>query len=667
MNGLRRTLGISVATMAGLFLLTTAVGYVALLSQQKSQHARELLDQHTLEIVLIYLRILLAYLVAGGLLGLLLHPLAPGWRVVPAILFLSGCTFLYQLTAGTHLLYGPVHSLVAYGADQMPALIRGLYHPVQMLAVWGAVAVLSLLLWSRRLGGRFLLLTGSSAAALLAVQVLPFWSTRPPGGRPNFLLLASDSLRADHLTVNGYGRPTTPNIDALAARGVNFDNCLVPTASTHESWISLLSSTHPRTNGLRHMFPSRELVSRVLTEQDWFPDLLRKQGYRTAVVGGWCGSTFDLFDVGFEQVDVSNAQNSTALIAEAAFTNHLLSLFFLDNAVGRLAFPELDRVSMTRAPKQLAKRAADRIDELAASDEPFFLVAVFHGTHLPYSSMHPYYRLFTDPEYSGRNRYRIDFEIDQMIQKGFDHDLSPAEQEHLIALYDGCVREFDDQVGALVEHLSDRGLLEQTIVGVFADHGDDLYEHGTTLGHGVTLFGGDQANRVPAIFAGPGIEAGRTEKGLVRSYDLTPTWCSWLSVPAPESFEGVDLSASVPELSATLETSYLLYRQPVPDLRPGEQPMSFPPFDEATFFDPEFDDNLVVRDEFLDRLVATKCFAVREGRWKLIHVPGVGAPIRRLFDLEADPECRVDRSADHPEVLARLTKQLPAEASTGSR
>jgi arylsulfatase A-like enzyme len=330
--------------------------------------------------------------------------------------------------------------------------------------------------------------------------------------------------------------------------------------------------------------------------------------------------------------------------------------------LGRLLLPELNRVSFTRSAPSLTRRATAAIDRLARARRPFFLLVKYHVTHLPYSASHPYDVLYREPGYRGRNLYRIDFAIDAMIQRGFDHDLSEGEIAHIRNLYDGCVREFDDQVGAIVRHLAGRGLLEHTIVGVVSDHGDDLYEHGTTLGHGVTLFGGDHANRIPAVFAGPGIASGRVENKLVRSHDLAPTWMRWLGLEAPAAWQGVDLSGPVPDLTAVLETSYLLYRQPIPDLKPGETPKVFPRFDHATFIDETFDLNLVLKDEFEDDLLETKCFAVRKGRWKLIHVPGENGPIRRLFDLELDRECRRDVRAEHAELFAELAALLPPEA-----
>jgi arylsulfatase A-like enzyme len=151
---------------------------------------------------------------------------------------------------------------------------------------------------------------------------------------------------------------------------------------------------------------------------------------------------------------------------------------------------------------------------------------------------------------------------------------------------------------------------------------------------------------------------------LVRSIDLAPTWFTWLGLERPRGWRGVDLSGEVPPLWALLETSYLLYRQPVPDLRPGEVVQGFPEtMDNATYFDFRFDFNQVLREELEDDLLATKCYAVRERPWKLIRVPGVGGPIYRLFDLSKDPQCRRDVAAEEPEVFTRLAARLPEQGS----
>jgi len=645
-----------------LFLALTVVGVRFMLGHE-NEIARTILHDHTAAIAWVYVRIWWGYLVAGLVVAFLLHPFVRGAKAVPWALLLCLLGFVYTLTHETHLLYGPTQTLFSAVRDALPHWLRDPYEPWMIEALFGLFCLASLYRWSRPVGWKVKLASVGVVGAGLGMSLWPS-ARAAPDGPPCFLLVATDSFRADHLSCNGYPRPTTPHIDALAARGTNFAECLVPTASTHESWISMLSSTEPRVNGLRHMFPSRAQVERIEEEQEFLPAVLAEHGYRTGAIGGWCGTTFQLFDVGFQEVDVSNSQNHVALIAEAAFTNHLLAAAFLDNPVGRTLLPELERVSFTRGAPALTRRARHWLADAARSERPFFLVVVYHVTHLPYSASYPYYTAFADPEYHGRNRYRLDFRIDDMIQRGFDHDLTPEEIGHIVDLYDGCVKEFDDQVGALVDTLDQLGLKDRTIVGVLGDHGDDLYEHGTTLGHGVTLFGGDQANHIPAIFAGPGVPHRKVD-ALVRSYDLAPTWLKWLGspAPAPARWEGVDLSGDVPHLTALLETSYLLYRQPVPDLQPGEVVRGFPKtMDRATFLDPDFDYNPVLRAGLEDDVVATKCFAAREDSWKLIYVPGENGPLYRLFDLATDPHCTRDLKAERPEVFRRLLRLLPEQA-----
>ncbi|MHC4223057.1 MAG: sulfatase family protein [Planctomycetota bacterium] len=666
MTPFRRTAVWALATGLALYLLLTTLG-VIFMAGHENELAKTILEDHWGAVLWLYLRLLLGYLVASLLVALLLHPIAPGWKAAPATLGIVLLGLIHTLTHETHLLYGPTQTLFCSVRDALPSFLRDLYRPWQIEAIFILLALVSLHLWTRKVPLRRKLAVAAVLAVAIGLSQLPAQAAAKKAEPACFLLIGTDSLRADHLSCNGYvnpGRPqlmTSPHIDALAARGTNFANCLVPTASTHESWITLFSSLHPKDHGLRHMFPSRRKVREVEERCDFFPELLKEKGYATAAIGGWCGTTFGLFDMGFGHVDVSNTQNHVALIAEAAFTNHLIAASFLDNPLGRLLLPELERVSFTRGAGAITRRAKAWMDRAAEDGRPFFLTVIYHVTHLPYSASHPYYTFFTDPQYRGRNRYRIDFKIDEMIQRGFEHDLKPEEMRHIVDLYDGCVKEFDDQVGALVAHLEALGLLDQTVVGVVADHGDDRYEHGTTLGHGVTLFGGDQANHIPAVFAGPGVPPRRVE-GIVRERDLAPTWMTWLGYDAPESWQGVDLSGKASGLAALLETSYLLYRQPVPDLQEGETVKEFPRFDRATFLDPDFDHNIVLKSELEEMVVDTKCFAVREGGYKLIFVPGESGPIYRLFDLKSDPQCRRNLAQAQPEIFARLKRLLPEHA-----
>ena len=134
--------------------------------------------------------------------------------------------------------------------------------------------------------------------------------------------------------------------------------------------------------------------------------------------------------------------------------------------------------------------------------------------------------MFADPAYQGRNRNGVDFDIDSFIG-GTDLEskwkaLPPEEISQIRALYDGCTRQFDDCVGNILAALERNGLADNTIVIVTADHGDDLYEPGVTLGHGLTFNGGLQANHVPMIVHVPG-QPPRVIPETVRLIDVVPT------------------------------------------------------------------------------------------------------------------------------------------------
>ena len=203
----------------------------------------------------------------------------------------------------------------------------------------------------------------------------------------------------------------------------------MPTASTHESWVTPpeLDRAAASKRPAPHVPVARQGRERIEDEQTLLSaELLERQGYRhRGAIGGWCGTTFGIFDVGFEHVDVSNTQNHLALIAEAAFTNHLLAAAFLDNPPGRMLLPELRaRLVHARRRGDHAARPSGYMREAAVRRAPFFLTVVYHVTTCPTARPIRTTRSTPTRQYRGRNRYRIDFQIDEMIQRGFDHDLS---------------------------------------------------------------------------------------------------------------------------------------------------------------------------------------------------------------------------------------------------
>ena len=149
--------------------------------------------------------------------------------------------------------------------------------------------------------------------------------------KPNIIIIASDSLRPDHLSCNGYDRKTSPNIDGLAAQSQNFTNCFTPIGSTLESMIGLFSSQYPHSHGVRQMFPSKSVVDKVNNESPKLPKILANAGYDTAVIGDWCSAIFNEVPMGFEDVQVSEFDSFRIWLSQALYLSHpVIPLYFVN-------------------------------------------------------------------------------------------------------------------------------------------------------------------------------------------------------------------------------------------------------------------------------------------------------------------------------------------------
>lgn len=481
----------------------------------------------------------------------------------------------------------------------------------------------------------------------------------------NILIIASDSLRADHLSCNGYHRPTTPSIDKLAEQGINFSKCMTPIASTLESLTTMFSSQYPHTHGIYHMFPNRAMVDKANKESPSLAGTLRNHGYDTAVIGDWCACGFNELPMGFEDITVSDFDNFRVYMSEVVYLHHQILPLFFDNRVGHMLFPKLRSFANYMTPDVVTDQVIDRLKKRAEDDKPFLMFAFYSCTHLPYKTPRQYAELWGDPKYDGPHDHELALNVDEFIG-GTDINekwskFPPKEVQRINDLYDGCVRMFDDCVGRIVASVEEQGLMDDTVILVTGDHGDDLFEPNVTFGHGLTFNGGDQSNNVPAVFHVPGLEKkGRKLDRIVRTIDFAPTVCELVGVPADKRFEGKSL---VPYINGTSqdeslafygETSYLFFRRKIP----GEKPLHIPPMDETTFIDPDFDFHFVLKDKFQDAVLQTKERAVRTQRFKFVVTPGEDRPIMRLFDLNSDPHCERDVKASFPDVTERMRLAL---------
>ena len=430
-------------------------------------------------------------------------------------------------------------------------------------------------------------------ACLLAALVLGACAQPPPPAPTNVVLVLVDALRADHLGCYGYARPTSPHLDALAAESTLFRDAVTAAPWTLPAMATLWTSLYPSVHGAiraSHMKgfsldperfrPSSRLESSRLT----LAEILRDAGFATAafIDGAYATSPFGLtqgFDARYEGNLDGLRPNVEALLEwldrqqPAKFFTYLHTLAVHSPYVG-------PRLWSGTTERQILE--AKQLEEERRYEAMSF-----------------------DPTYSGwmDGSQRA---LGAIGRPG--RTVSDADRAHLVALYDQGIAYADFWIGRLIDGLAQRGLLEQTVFVVTADHGEELLDHGG-LQHGTHFY--DEAMRVPLFMRTPGSPP-RVVTQQVGLIDVMPTLLELLGTDRVLDVQGRSL---------------------VPLIR-GEALPERALFAEA----PNFGGLRALRTE----------------RWKYITTPGTGT----LFDLQSDPHETVNLCASNRSACAPFARQM---------
>lgn len=596
------------------------------------------------------------------------HPVTwPGLTIAGAasLILGVGLPFLYHLRNNPGLLVASMH----YRTSRLYALWDALT-PDRLVWLRRVFATLSGLflclgLWSEShmqpeqklaFSGLLLAYLASAFAALWDPDARPRRQDRRLSRSPNILMLGSDTLRADRLGGMGYPRNLTPHIDRLAQAGTHFTNCYVPCARTAPSLVSLFTGTWPQTHGVRDNFvPSSETTLRV----DTLPRQLKALGYRTAAISDWCGADLGKFSFGFDHTDLPEDQwNLKYLIRQGPKDLRLFLSLFMHNRLGRIFLPEIYYLGGVPLTEPLGRRARRLLARLAEDDAPFLLNVFYSTTHPPFASEWPWYTRYADPGYRGESKFamaRLTDPFEIIRRQG-----APKEEfdlDQIIDLYDGCVAQFDHEVGLMLKQLDALGLADDTIVIVYSDHGMEFFEH-DTWGQGNSAIG-EASPRIPLVIRAPGRPAQGQVEAVVRSIDLAPTLIELAGGTPPASMEGVSLAACLagapcPELAAYNETG--IWIADIPGLPEGH--LRYPNLFELLEVPDRETGTLAIKPEYLDRILAAKDRMIRQGTWKLVVQPLENGETVKLFNLETDPGCQRDVTDAHPEIVSRLRTEI---------
>ncbi len=328
---------------------------------------------------------------------------------------------------------------------------------------------------------------------LIVVSVALFLLFEHAQQRPNLLLISLDTLRADHLGSYGYPVDTSPILDAFAKRAILFETVVAAAPSTTPSHASIFTSLLPVHHGA---FFSRRAP--LPPEHVTMAEILKGKGYRTVSIndGGQMDAMWGLSQ-GFDE------------------------------------YITLPGVSIKAKFARNVKRVFRWLDDNVEAKAPWFMFLHTYETHHPYNPDTEFYNAIGH-EYSGALPDVIDKSLLQEINSE-QHAVNEEDKRHIIGAYDAEIRSMDDALGGLLNGLADRDLMENTIIVLTSDHGEELGEHGMMGWHSHALW--DEQLLVPLLIGLPdGRGAGTRIPDQVRGIDLLPTLLELLSIePLPQA------------------------------------------------------------------------------------------------------------------------------------
>jgi len=435
-----------------------------------------------------------------------------------------------------------------------------------------------------------LLVLGAAISVLAGCSEAP---TAAPKERPNVLLVVLDTTRADALSSYGHPKPTTPVIDRLAAEGARFTRAFTTDFYTLPAHASLLTGLYPSNHG------ATSETGHLPAERTTLAERLRAEGYRTAafVSNPWVAG-----DLGFRQ--------------------------------GFETYVEAWRPHPKDPTRKLEDRgsvllAAQWLEERATAGEPFFAFINFNQAHLPYyPSTEVLTRLSPNPRPMDRV-VRLREVAGMWLQVAGRQTFDELDFEIMNELYEGEVAMLDAQVEKLAKALEAAGVLDETLLVITSDHGENIGEHGR-IDHMLSMY--DTTIRVPLVLRyPPRVAAGTVDAELASIVDVYPTVLDAVGLLG-DAQEGAGRSL----LGERRDPPPFVFAE-------NERPLNGIKLLNDAF--PDFDTSPIDR----------RMRMIRTPRYKLIWREGAGV---ELFDLESDPDELEDISASQPEIRAALEAQL---------
>ena len=343
--------------------------------------------------------------------------------------------------------------------------------------------------------------------------------------KPNVLLIAIDSIRADHMSCYGYGCHTTPHIDRFAESGALFENTFSPHIPTTPAYASMLTGRDcfgTQVVALRHHGPLRAEVPTAA-------EIFSGYGYNTTCIGFPGNPSSRGFDT-------------------------------------YIQYPGWGSYAQGRSPKaqHLNDVTMPELERLCDEDKPWFVMLRHMDPHAPYLPPAPYERMFYHGDECDPNNRSMDPVLSFKPFGDFFKSWMPpgiTDKDYVIAQYDGAIAYMDACIKSIFMALESMGVMDETIIALNGDHGETLYDHELWFDHHGIY---DNVLHVPLIIRYPGaVPAGERVSGFNQHKDLLPTLLdlAGLSQNAEDDgyeFDGQSLMSLVNGEVASFESEFYI-------------------------------------------------------------------------------------------------------------
>lgn len=441
--------------------------------------------------------------------------------------------------------------------------------------------------------------------------------------KPNVLLICVDDLKP---TIGCFGDSfaRTPNIDALAKLGVRFESAYCNQAVCSPSRNALMTGLRPQTLGIYDLETHfRKAAPDVTTFSQYFI----QHGYVAQGLG-------KIYHVGHGNIDDKQSWSTPSWRPRKpgyVLDSSLNSI--VTDKKGKQRGPATESADVpddSYADGDIADEAIKRLKTLSESpDQPFFLAVGFMKPHLPFVAPQTYWDLYDAdelpmpktikpptgaPSYAPTNFGELRNYSDMPEMGAIDEPTT----RRLIHGYYAATSYMDSQLGRVLVQAKALGLLDNTIVILWGDHGWHLGDHGMWCKH--TNY--EQAARIPVIVAAPTGQKDQASSALIESVDIFPTVAQLAGLPAPEGIDGRSFASVIADPSSNARP-YVTHVYP--------------------------------RGQQIGRAIRDARY--RMVQWKVPGKPAESAEIE-LYDYQDDPLETINQADSQPQVVESMQALL---------